>query len=167
MLAVLAVLAATVLSGCRASNEAAGDDASPVTLEAVTGTDRYQVTLTQEAVDRIGIRTETVRAVAAGAAGATKGVLASVPYAAVVYDSDGSTWAYTVTKKDSYVRAADHGRRDRGRHRVSDHRAAAGHPGGRGRRPRAARRRVRHQRRGVTGHPDAGGTLMRWIVVRA
>jgi hypothetical protein len=106
VLALLAVLAVCTLSGCRAGVEAAGDDASPVTLEAVTGTDRYQVTLTQEAIDRIGIRTATVGAVAAGSAGATKGVLARVPYAAVVYDSDGSTWAYTVVGTDSYVRTA-------------------------------------------------------------
>jgi len=106
LLAVLALLAATVLSGCRASNEATGDDESPVTLEAVTGTDRYQVTLTQEAVDRIGLRTDTVHTVAAGAAGNGADVTASVPYAAVVYDSDGSTWAYTVVKSDTYVRTA-------------------------------------------------------------
>jgi hypothetical protein len=106
LLTVLAVLAATLLTGCRGSDEAAGDDQSPVTLKAVTGTDRYQVTLSPEAVDRIGIKTDTVHAVTAKAAGVPKGVNASVPYAAVVYGADGSTWAYTVVETDSYVRSA-------------------------------------------------------------
>ncbi len=105
-LVVLAVLAAAVLSGCRSSNEATGDDAAPVTLKAVEGTNRYQVTLSQDAVDRLGLRTDTVHAVTAGSAGVPADVRASVPYAAVVYDSDGSTWAYTVVETDSYVRAA-------------------------------------------------------------
>ena len=105
-LVVLVVLAATLLTGCRGSEEAEGDDQSPVTLEAVAGTDRYQVTLSPEAVDRIGIKTDTVHAVTARAVGVPKGVKASVPYAAVVYDADGSTWAYTVVEADSYVRSA-------------------------------------------------------------
>jgi hypothetical protein len=102
----VALLAAIVLSGCQGASEAAGDDQEPVTLQAVEGTDRYQVTLTQNAVDRLGLRTDTVHVVAAGTAGAPADARTSIPYAAVVYDADGSTWAYTVVENDSYVRSA-------------------------------------------------------------
>jgi hypothetical protein len=108
VLAVTATAAATtlLLSGCRASTEAAGDDTTAVVLQPIAGSDRFTVTLTQDAVDRLGIRTAMVRAVSGAGAGVAAGVSKSVPYAAVVYDSDGSTWTYTVVEGTSYVRAA-------------------------------------------------------------
>ena len=103
----LGLLAATLLSGCHGSSEAAGDDAAPVTLAKVEGADLYTVTLTANAVDRLGITTGTVAAPAAGLhSPGTRPVTATVPYAAVVYDSDGSTWTYTETGQDSFVRRA-------------------------------------------------------------
>jgi predicted small secreted protein len=103
---VTVVLAAATLSGCRTTQEAAGDDTEPVTLQAVEGTDRYQVTLTPDAVERLGLRTDTVHPVTAANAGSPAGARSSVPYAAVVYDADGSTWAYTVVENETYARAA-------------------------------------------------------------
>ncbi len=101
----LGLLATALLSGCTGSSEASGDDHPTVTLQKVDGTDRYQVTLAAEAVTRLGIRTDAVRAVPAGTPVAP-GVTTTVPYAAVVYDADGSTWAYTLAGTGSYVRAA-------------------------------------------------------------
>jgi hypothetical protein len=95
--------AATLLAGCGSSEEPAEE--SPVTLTTVEGTDLKQVALTEPAVDRLGIETATVQeekvAVGVGAPSTHK----VIPYAAVVYDSDGSTWTYVSTEPRTYVRA--------------------------------------------------------------
>ncbi len=100
-----AVMAASLLSGCTQGSEASGDDSSSVSLERVSGTDRYQVTLSDQAADRLGIETDTVRSVPAGTHGVA-GVRSTVPYAAIVYDNDGSTWAYAVARTGTFVRRA-------------------------------------------------------------
>lgn len=68
---------------------------APATLKEVKGTDLMEVTLTDRAVERVGLTTE---AVTAGPEGLV------IPYSAVIYSADGTTWVYKVVKGTTFVR---------------------------------------------------------------
>ena len=100
-LAAVALLVVGVGSaGCRGGALAEEDQVQPATVEAVAGTDLSRVTLTEEGVGRLGIRTEPVtRAAGPGPARTT------VPFSAVLYDADGQAWVYTTVGENAFVRA--------------------------------------------------------------
>jgi hypothetical protein len=89
----LATAVALALAGC-GSGSGAGDP-SPATLKPVAGSRVQQVQLTPAAVHRLGIQTQPVRQASAGTV---------IPYSAVVYDTDGSTWTYVNTSGRTFVR---------------------------------------------------------------
>jgi hypothetical protein len=96
ILPVAAVAAAAVaLSACggSSSGESGGE---PATVAPIKGTGLNQVTLSQQAARRLGIRTSAVRRL---------GAQTAVPYGAVLYNADGSTFTYTSPKPRVYVRA--------------------------------------------------------------
>ena len=76
-------------AGC-ATTPADAPAEEPATVEAAPGSEVSKVTLTQDAVDRLGIKTEPV--------GAT------IPLSAVFYDKDGKTWTFTNPEPRSYIR---------------------------------------------------------------
>lgn len=76
---------------------------SPATLKPVPGSSVQQVQLSAAATHRLGIETQAVRA-AAGANSGRSGTHKVIPYSAVVYDTDGSTWAYVNTAPRTYLR---------------------------------------------------------------
>jgi hypothetical protein len=90
------IVAALAVSACggSSSSESGGE---PATVEPVKGTDLNRVTLTAEAAKRLGIQTAQVRQ-----HGARR---TAVPYGAIVYNADGSTFAYTSPEPRVYVRA--------------------------------------------------------------
>lgn len=97
--AVLAVLAAgTSLSACTEVKSADKEHYSPAAIAPVEGGDDelVSVTLTQEGADRIDIATGSVTR-----AGGQK----VIPYAALLYEKDGSTFVYTNPNGLTYVRA--------------------------------------------------------------
>ncbi len=83
------------LSACSdtASEDAGGDPAAEV--EDIQGSELKRVTLTKEAADRIDLKTEKVKKVSAGL---------EIPYGAVLYDPDGTTWAFVKVKGLSFER---------------------------------------------------------------
>jgi hypothetical protein len=84
MLALLAIpLLATACGGTSAEEPSAE---SAVTKQ-VPGTDIVRVELTADAAERLGVKTVPVRS-------DSKSGRAVIPYAAVLYDPDGSTWTY-------------------------------------------------------------------------
>ena len=87
-------------AGCRGGAQAEDEQVQPATIEAVAGTDLSRVTLTEEGVGRLGIRTAPV-APAAGKAPART----TVPFSAVLYDADGHAWVYTKAGDNAFVRA--------------------------------------------------------------
>lgn len=91
------IVAAACLAGC-GSSDAPPEDASPVVLKDVGHDDLKQVTLTPGAAERLAVETAKV------GPGSTSGRL-TIPYPAVVYAGDGSTWTYTTVGQYSYVRA--------------------------------------------------------------
>lgn len=95
----MAVVAITVmgiaLAGCgQGATEAVLDP--PAALEAVEGTDLSRITLTAKAVERLGIETASVED--------GPGQSLTVPYGAILYDSNGDAWAYTNPEGNVYVR---------------------------------------------------------------
>ena len=63
----------------------------PATLKEIEGSELQQVILTEKAAERIGL--ETVQ---------PQGMV--VPYAAVIYDTEGNTWVYTNPETLTFVR---------------------------------------------------------------
>lgn len=85
------------LTACR-GGEAEATKVEPVTLEAVADTGLYRLTLTDRAIERLDVQTAEV----------TRGTSSALrmPYAALIYDLNGDTWAYTSPEPNVYVRQA-------------------------------------------------------------
>jgi len=79
------------LTACTSKSESP-KKVDPVTLEAIDGTDFKRVILTEKAAERIDVQTAEV----------SGNIL---PYAAVIYDTEGNTWIYTNPEPLTYVRA--------------------------------------------------------------
>lgn len=95
--ALAAAVAALALSACSEVETAAKEHYSPSSIAPVEGEkDLFSVTLTQEGADRIDIATATVSERA--------GQLV-IPYAALLYEKDGSAFVYTNPSALKYVRA--------------------------------------------------------------
>jgi hypothetical protein len=90
-----------LLSACKPVAESASSKVSPVVVEPVGQTGISKLTLTARAVERLGITTTPI-AETTVAAGKRK----VVPYAAVIYDSRGATWAFTNPEPLVFVREA-------------------------------------------------------------
>jgi hypothetical protein len=94
--AVLIVLSLGA-AGCAATASPQVAAEAPAKVEAIVGKDVKSVQLTKRAAERVGIVTIPVAA--------TPGqTTTTVPYSAVIYTPDGSTWVYTVTRPLTYVR---------------------------------------------------------------
>jgi hypothetical protein len=90
--------AAVTLTGCGSS--APAKPAPPATVSPIAGSQVQRLQLTGHAIARLGITTQPVRRAPAGA-----GAREVIPYSAVVYDTDGSSWTYVNTAPRTYVRA--------------------------------------------------------------
>jgi hypothetical protein len=97
-IASLWVAAGLGLAGCQtvASGAESGTAQAPASVEAAVDGGPARLTLTEEAVRRLGLETTPV----AGGPGAL-----TVPYSAVVYDADGGTWAFVEMEPGVYQRA--------------------------------------------------------------
>jgi len=88
---ILILILATLLSAC-APKASSSTKINPVTLEPIEGTDFQRVILTEKAAQRLDIKTTEVSGT-------------SIPYAAVIYDTEGNTWVYTNPEPLTFVRA--------------------------------------------------------------
>jgi hypothetical protein len=94
------VVAALLLAGCeKASTEETNGAGPAVVEEPAAGGEVARVTLTEDAAARIDVQTTAVQAVA-GRHGRLE-----IPFAAVLYDPNGETWAYTNPEPLVFVRA--------------------------------------------------------------
>ncbi|MGH8580961.1 MAG: hypothetical protein ACREVK_12875 [Gammaproteobacteria bacterium] len=71
----------------------------PATVEKIEGTELNRVTLTEKAMQRLDIQTAPVREEQVN--GTQRKV---IPYAAVIYDLQGKTWAYTSPNPRTFLR---------------------------------------------------------------
>jgi hypothetical protein len=91
----MAVTASLLLAACGPSSPAASPHPKPATLEKIAGSNVARVILSEEGAKRIDLHTEPIRQQGGGR---------SMPYAAIVYDSAGGAWAYTLTDPLTFVR---------------------------------------------------------------
>jgi hypothetical protein len=94
----LVIGAAAILAGCAAATPA---ETPPALIKPVAGSQIPQLQLTERAVQRLGIVTLPVRPMTTTAGQPAHEV---IPYSAVVYDHDGSTWTYVNTAARTYER---------------------------------------------------------------
>lgn len=94
---IIAAFLSFFAAGCAQVSEAAPVN-DPAAIEAVPGTDLHRITLTEHAVQRLGLTT-------AQTANDSQTRKLTVPYAAILYDSAGKTWVYTNPEPLVYVRA--------------------------------------------------------------
>jgi hypothetical protein len=96
-LASFSVVAVLPLAGCGAGGEETAASApEPAKVELVEGSEElHLITLTDEAAKRVDVQTDVV---------SREGGRTVVPYAAIVYETDGETWVYTNPEDLSYVR---------------------------------------------------------------
>ena len=102
-----AVCAGLVLIACVVSLSACGGEASsgydyeteshhePAKLEPIKGTDVQRVIFDAVAAKRVGLKTAPIRQNGQGKV---------MPYAALIYDAEGKTYAYTAPEPLTYVR---------------------------------------------------------------
>jgi hypothetical protein len=97
LMAGLVIGAAAILAGCATATP---EETPPAVIKPVAGSQIPQLQLTEHAAQRLGIVTQPVRPT--GAAGQPAHEV--IPYSAVVYDHDGSTWTYVNTAARTYER---------------------------------------------------------------
>jgi hypothetical protein len=110
-LLLIGALALGVSACGRAPAAEDGESASgEARVERVEGTEQSRVILTQRAADRLGIQMAEVREVRVAkpaAIGQRRGGMTMakiIPYAAVLYDEHGDTWAYTSPAPLTFIR---------------------------------------------------------------
>jgi hypothetical protein len=67
----------------------------PATVEEISGSELSRITLSARAVERLGIETAPVERELGGL---------TMPYSALLYDSEGRTWTYTNPEPNVFVR---------------------------------------------------------------
>ena len=100
-LASAAAAAALFLTGCSVAS--AQQDPPPAVVTSIPGSAVKQLRLTEQAIHRLGITTVAVQMGQATIDG-RRGTYKLIPYSAVVYDNDGSTWAFVSTAPRTFVR---------------------------------------------------------------
>jgi hypothetical protein len=96
-----AAAAVALLTGCSVAS--AHEDPPPAMVKSIPGSAVKQLRLTEQAIHRLGITTAAVRTGQATIDG-RRGTYKLIPYSAVVYDNDGSTWTFVNTAPRTFVR---------------------------------------------------------------
>jgi hypothetical protein len=96
-----AAAAVALMTGCSVAS--AHEDPPPAAVTSIPGSAVKQLKLTPQAIHRLGIATVAVRTAQAAIDGHRR-TYRLIPYSAVVYDNDGSTWAFVNTAPRTYVR---------------------------------------------------------------
>jgi len=101
---IVAVIIVTGFSLPACTRTSAGDagEPEPATVEPIEGTDVARITLTAEAARRLDIQTAKVSETPGKQRGKPRTL---IPYAAVLYDTNGDTWTYTNPEPLVFVRS--------------------------------------------------------------
>jgi hypothetical protein len=92
----LLTVAGLAITSC-SDSKSESEKSAPASLEEVAEGEIGRITLTDQAADRLDIQTETVEA----GTGAAK---LQLPFDAVIYQADGSTWVYANTEGLVFLR---------------------------------------------------------------
>ena len=90
-LPMLMMVATLALAACGPKTTTT-EKINPSSLEPIDGSELQRVILTEKAAERIGVETVPASEM-------------TVPYAAVIYDTEGNTWVYTNPEPLTFVRA--------------------------------------------------------------
>jgi len=94
------VLSMLLLSACGGGQiPVTGEKEEPSKVEPVEGSEFSRVILTEKALQRLGIQTDSVNM-----ADMDGTMYKAIPYAAVMYGLEGETWAYTNPEALVYIR---------------------------------------------------------------
>lgn len=100
-LLVALLLAGLLLAACAQAATETPAKVEPALVEAIEGSELNRVVLTERAAERLDIQTAPVREEQVN--GAQRKL---IPYAAVIYDLHGETWAYISPVPLTYTRQA-------------------------------------------------------------
>ncbi|HEY7441416.1 MAG TPA: hypothetical protein VH701_03275 [Vicinamibacterales bacterium] len=73
----------------------------PVEVVRIEGSEINRITMTEQAVERIGLKTDTVRERQVSRSDAPRTV---VPHSSLIYDPKGQTWVYTSPEPRTFVK---------------------------------------------------------------
>jgi uncharacterized protein YceK len=93
---VIVAIASLLISGCGAGVSETTTEEGPAQVEHLEGAEPTRVTLTEDAAKRLDIQTVAVRG---------NGERIVIPYAAILYDTEGNTWIYTNPEPLIFVRS--------------------------------------------------------------
>jgi aromatic ring-cleaving dioxygenase len=97
---VVLLFAGLLVSACGQSSAATTtEEDHPATVEQLEGEEPTRETLTEDAAKRLDIQTAAVQDAEVGGAKRTV-----IPYAAIIYDTEGATWVYLNPKPLTFVR---------------------------------------------------------------
>lgn len=99
-LAVALSVGCLQLTACGRPGKADPHEA-PAKVEHLEGSELSRVTLTERAIERLGLRTVEVGEQPVSRSAAPRRV---VPYSSLIYDAQGVTWVYTSPQPMSFVR---------------------------------------------------------------
>jgi hypothetical protein len=100
-LVLVGILAAAVLGGCAKADHGAYKTPDPFVVEKIEGSELLRLRLEPKAVQRAAIKTEKVAGLVRFGAVADG---RKIPYPALLYQPDGSTFVYTNPEKNTYIR---------------------------------------------------------------
>src|SRR5262245_34849568 len=94
------ICASLLISACeQGSGEASAEEDKQVTIEQLEGPEPTREVLTEDAAQRLDIQTAPVQD------GELNGAKRTViPYAAIIYDTEGATWVYLNPEPLTFVR---------------------------------------------------------------
>jgi len=93
------ILAILLLAACGPNSvPVTGEKTAPSKVEPIEGSEFSRVTLTEKAVERLGLQTEPVQMKEMSSEHL------AVPYSAVLYGLEGETWVYTNPEPLVYIR---------------------------------------------------------------
>ena len=98
-LVVVPLAACLLLVGCMQIPAETEKETKSADVEHLDGVEPARVTLTEDAMKRLDVQTDTVRDTDVD--GTQRKV---IPYAAILYDTQGGTWTYTNPKPQTYFR---------------------------------------------------------------
>ena len=101
MVVAALVIGGLQLSACQQRPASATGDKHPAVVEKINGTGTARVTLSEQAIQRIDLKTGEVREEMISRSKSKQKV---VPYSALIYDVKGSTWVYTSPQPRTFVR---------------------------------------------------------------
>jgi hypothetical protein len=100
---LLIIIVSLIFVACKKS-KSIYEKIEPAHTEHIDNSDLSKLTLTQRAVERLGIITDTITEEPLIEDSGEQSTQKVTPYASVIYDSNGHTWVYTNPEKYVYIR---------------------------------------------------------------